>query len=638
MTVLNALQSALGVASPYISAFLCSLVIGLVLVPVCRRLFTYLGMVDKPGPRRINKTPIPRAGGLAIYLSSVITSVAYILITGNEIIPGVTNSEVLRFNAIAGVLVLIGLADDRFSLSPKIKLLGQIAVALAVHYICGAGFHNALPMIPAWLDAVITVFWIVGAINAFNLIDGLDGLASGLALIACVGMAGALLFSGRPGAMIAHCILAGGCLAFLRYNFHPASIFLGDTGSMFLGFSLATLSLMTGSRESLFLSIGVPILAMGVPIFDTSLAIIRRTIRAALKRQEKGSAVGNGKLMTADADHLHHRILRQVVNQRTAAWTLYLMAIGLVGVGILGLALKNRAAGLYIIAFLVGAYVVVKDMERIELWDVGRLLRNAAYRKDLRTFRRRRMLRVPVSVVMDVLVLSISWMVAVSLAGFSLDLPTIRRIFPIFTVPVFLCLVAFRVYMIVWSRATVSDFFRLMMASLLGTAIGTAAIFFMNIAVLRLESLAIIYFALASLGLIWWRALRGIVRDIFYFLGRLQLEGRSDVERILVYGAGLRFRSYRRELVRATGNTRRLIVGILDDDILLKGHRIGNIRVFGTLRDAPAIIQDHKIETVVITCLMSEARRRHIAEVCREAGAKVLLWNCEEREILEDTP
>ncbi len=637
MTILNALESAFDAAAPYLAVFFGSLLLGLVLVPLCRKLFSRLGMVDKPGPRRINKTPIPRAGGLAIFIASGAVTVAYALITGNGVIPGVDNAIVYRFNAIAAVLVAIGLADDKFSLPPKVKLLGQIIVALAVHFLCGAGFHNALPMIPEWLDVLLTVFWIVGAINAFNLIDGLDGLASGLAFIACVGMGGALLFSGRPGAMIAHCALAGGCLAFLRYNFHPASIFLGDTGSMFLGFSLATISLLTGSRESLFLSIGVPILAMGVPIFDTSLAIIRRTIRAALKKQEKGRPVGNGKLMTADADHLHHRILRQVANQRTAAKTLYLMAIGLVGIGMLGLALKNRAAGLYIIAFVVGTYVVVKDMERIELWDAGRLLKNVAFRRDLHTFRRRRMLRVPVSIVIDILVLCLAWIVAVSLAGLTPDLPTIRRIFPIFIVPAFLSLVVFRCYRTVWSRATTADFFRLMIASFLGTAIGTAAIFFLDMAIPRLESLAIIYFALGSLGLTWWRAMRGIVRDIFYLIGRVQLESQPDVERILVYGAGLRYRSYRRELVRATGQTKRLIVGILDDDILLKGHRIGTIPIFGTLKDAAATIEREKIDTVVITCLIGEARLKHIAEVCHAAGAKVRHWICEEREIPEAT-
>ena len=227
------------------------------------------------------------------------------------------NAIVWRLIALSGAIVAVGLADDKFSLPPLVKLAGQVAVALGAFFWCGVGFRSVsfFSEIPAWLDCAMTVLWIVGAINAFNLIDGLDGLATGLALIASVGMGGSQAFIGSPQSMLVHCAFAGGCLAFLRYNFNPASVFLGDAGSMFIGFFLSTVPLLMKSGDSLFVSIGVPLLAMGVPIFDTSLAIIRRSIRAVLSREQNGSDEGNTHVMQADTEHLHHRILRQFVSQ-----------------------------------------------------------------------------------------------------------------------------------------------------------------------------------------------------------------------------------------------------------------------------------------------------------------------------------
>lgn len=632
MSSFQTLSDFLAIVCPYMMLFLGAFLLGHILTPAMRKVSIALGMVDKPSPRRINKTPIPRAGGVAIFLAVAISTSIYTIATDHPPAVGMTIQDHWLFTALSAAIVAVGFLDDKFSLPPLAKLAGQIAVAAAAHFFLGVGIGNVVPNIPVWLDAILAIFWITGAINAFNLIDGLDGLATGLALIGFTGVAGALLFAGLPGAIPVYCAFAGASIAFLRFNFHPASIFLGDTGSMFLGFALATLPLKTGGGDSLFLSLAVPLLAMGVPIFDTLLAIIRRTIRAALKKQEHGRDVGNTKLMTADTDHLHHRILRRVGSQKTAAWTLYLMAIFLVVVAMGGVLLQNRASGLFVLAFLSAVVVVMKDMERIELWDAGMILKNAASRKDLQTFRRRRLLRVPLSVTFDFITLAIAWLVAAAISmPADIGIFEIKRLFPLYAVPVFLAMIALGTYRIVWNRASSSDFMRLLGASFFGSGISAAAAIFFDVAVPRIASFTVIFFTMSALGLIWWRLLRGIVREAFYALGRIRLMDSPDAERILVYGAGIRFRSYRRELVRATGDdSKRVIVGILDDDILLKNHFICSERVVGTLRDAPEAISRLKIDTVVITCLMENTHLQHVIDKLKQTGVKVRIWDCRE--------
>ena len=340
--------------APFAIVFFAALALTLVLTPIVREINRRLGMVDKPDPRRINKVPIPRGGGAALFLGLFGSFFVYVLATGSRWVGSGVGSHSLRFAALSTAVFLLGLADDKWNLPPKLKLLGQLAIAFFAWFWADLGFHTLWPSIPPAIDCAITMFWIVGAVNAFNLIDGLDGLASGIALIAVLGMAGALAFSGRPDQTMFHLAFAGALIGFLRYNYNPASVFLGDSGSMLIGFLVATLPLATQAANSFLVSVGVPLLAMGVPIFDTALAILRRSIRHLIFRR-MSTEVADGdsdKVMTADHDHLHHRILRSVgLNQRKAAWTLYLLTLGAVTIGLAGMALKSKSAGLWLFAF-----------------------------------------------------------------------------------------------------------------------------------------------------------------------------------------------------------------------------------------------------------------------------------------------
>ena len=630
MRALYALVEAFSKSADYWLPFFASCALALTLVPLCRKLAISLGMVDKPGPRRINTSPIPRAGGLAVFLAVSATLAGTAWLSGGRI-GSIPAAIAFKISAVAGAFVALGFLDDKFSLSPKAKLLGQVLLAFAAHFWAGIGFAATFPGIPGWLDCAATVFWITGAVNAFNLIDGLDGLASGLSLIACIGISGSLFFVKRPGDTVFYFILAGACLGFLRYNFNPASVFLGDTGSMYLGFMVSVLPLLTNSSDSLFVSIGVPLLSMGVPIFDTSLAIFRRTLRASLRKQENADS-GNAKVMQADADHLHHRILRQVSSQRTAAFVLYAMAAALVMTGLFGLLLKNRAVALYIVVFVIGVAVIFKDMQRIELWDAGRLLSLAAHDRSLRNFRRMRVLAVPIMVMADCSMLFIAWLATMGILGIEISWAEFHRGVPLFVGCTFVMFVATGVYRVAWGRAMVVNYMRLFAACILGSLGGAVLAILAAVALPRISAFTALFCSSSILLAMSVRFVRVAVRDIFYAIGRVRLRD-STSTRVIAYGAGLRYSAFRRELIRGTGLDTRLLVGLLDDDPLLVGRYIGGLRVYGPLHTAEKAVAELKADEIVITCQVSPARAAEIAAYLKPLGVSVSIWSCAEHRL-----
>ena len=628
--------------TPFAIVFFAALALTLVLTPIVREVNRRLGMVDKPDPRRINKVPIPRGGGVALFIGLFGSFIVYVLATGSRWVGSGVGVHPVRVTALAGVLFLIGLADDKWSLPPKLKLLGQVVVASATWFWGGLGFSTLWPALPTAVDCVLTVFWIVGAVNAFNLIDGLDGLASGIALIATLGMAGSLLFVGKPDQTLFHFAFAGALIGFLRYNYNPASVFLGDSGSMLIGYLVATLPLATQTPNSFLVSVGVPMLAMGVPIFDTSLAILRRSIRHVILRREKreASAGDSDRVMSADHDHLHHRILRSTgLNQRKTAWILYLMTLVAVLFGLGGMMLKSRSAGLWLAAFAVGCVVVFRDMARVELFDAGRLL--ASFARDRATSARRRWakLSVPFYVVFDAAALVTAFFVMLYVMQFPVTKIECRVALPIRVTASFAFLIFFRTYVTVWSRAMTSNFARMLVACAAGAVAGSIGLCCApnvvpdDVAPAEIAGATLVYFLVSFLLIAAARLARPFVRDVFYSLDCSRLKGRKDVSRVLVYGAGLRYRAYRGELVRATSANDRMIVGLMDDDILLRGQYVGGIKVYGTLLEAPEIINRLNVDSVVVACEVTDAWLKVVKETLGPTGVRVTHFKFEEKEI-----
>ena len=618
---------------PYIVLFASTLVLTLVLTPFVREVCRTVGMVDKPDPRRINRVPIPRGGGIALAVGVIAPYLVFRLLTGRPLIQGVSDAQAYALLALSAMIALVGLADDRWSLRPKVKLLCQVAVAFLAWWWAGLGFRGLWPGLPAWVDCPLTVCWIVGAINAFNLIDGLDGLATGLAFIATLGMAGAQFFARNPQSTLFHIAFAGGLLGFLKYNYNPASVFLGDAGSMFIGFVIGTLPLATQAQDSFLVSVGVPLLAMGVPIFDTALAILRRLLRRLLRRvgTEEGQS---DDVMTADSDHLHHRILRATgLNQRKTAWLLYIAATAAVAVGLVAMSLQSRAGGLWLAAFAIGAVVVFKDAT-IELFDAGQLLNSLAHVQDIRSRRRMAVVSVPLYVFVDVVALAAMFFLCEWALRFDIGIHAMRAELPLRVVPTFLFLVAFRTYRTVWSRAMASNHLRLLMACVLGSVAGTVATYYWpSASSMHAKAMTFAYAVSSFVALLAVRTVRGLVRDMFYAIDCSRLRNRKDVSRVLVYGSGLRYRAFRRELVRKTAANDRMIVGLLDDDVLLRGCYIGGIKIYGTINEAKSVIDETNADSVVIACEISDEWLKVVKDILAPTGVKVTKFSFSESEV-----
>ena len=615
---------------PYLMSFGGAFVLTFLLTPLVRELCRAVGMVDRPDPRRINKVPVPRGGGLAIVLGLTVSYAIFTWLT--ELPPLFGHSPVLfgKMTLLSLAIAALGFADDRFSLSPKAKLLGQVVIAFLVWWWAGLGFADLWPSLPAWIDCGLTVFWIVGAVNAFNLIDGLDGLATGLAFIATVGMAGGVFFTCEPLATLFYFAFAGSLLAFLRYNYNPASVFLGDCGSMFLGFTVATLPLVSHVQNSFLVSIGVPLLAMGVPIFDTALAILRRSLRRLIGTGKADS----GRVMTADSDHLHHRLLRQAgLNQRKAAWMLYALAAGGVVVGLVAMSLKSRAGGLWLAAVALAAVVIFKDAT-VELFDAGRLLNRMAHTHDRASRRRFAVWTVPFYVLFDLLALGLAFFICATGFGIRIDAHTIRSFLPMRVFSTFVFLVGFSVYRTVWSRAMGSNYVRLLLACVFGSVAGSVFVYYWPSTVApRVLAMTFAYAVVSFTFLLGLRVVRSFVRNLFYAIDCARLRNRKDVSRILVYGAGLRYQAFRRELVRTTSANDRMIVGLLDDDVFLRGRYIGGIRIYGTINDAPQVINRLNVDAVVIACEVSDEWLKVVKDILAPANVKVSIFSLSERPV-----
>jgi UDP-GlcNAc:undecaprenyl-phosphate/decaprenyl-phosphate GlcNAc-1-phosphate transferase len=320
----------------------------LLLTPWVIKLARFVGAIDQPGERKAHSHPMPRLGGVAVFLSCFI-SFGLVALLDRPLLSGswIFSSEGGLFGLCLFIVMLLGFWDDLRSLKPFQKFGVQVLLSSVVYI---AGFRVSAVMNPfggGWLDVhavdyPLTVLWIVGVTNALNLIDGLDGLAAGVATIAAFTILPIALLWGDTGTAVLAVILAGALIGFLRYNFNPAKIFLGDSGSLFIGFMLAVLSIKSSTKSTTTFALVIPILALGLPIMDTLLSMIRRFLHSFLPSEAKDSSIV-GRLKTIfspDKSHIHHRLLARGLSHRTAVLVLYgvssVLGIGAFAVTIAG--------------------------------------------------------------------------------------------------------------------------------------------------------------------------------------------------------------------------------------------------------------------------------------------------------------
>ncbi len=297
-------------------AFMFAFVVSFGATPIVKRLAYKIGAIDVPkDSRRMHKTPKALLGGLAIFLGFTLSVLVFTAVsTGSLVLP----------KSLAGILggaliiVILGVFDDKYDLNAHVKFIVQILAAV-VPVSCGVvierlsvpGFISSTGAVEfGWLGYPITVLWIVAVTNALNLVDGLDGLAVGIASISSITLLCISLMLGNELVIIMTAALSGACLGFFPYNFNPAKLFMGDTGALFLGYTLSTVSVLGLFKGYTLISVAIPILIVAMPIFDTSAAIIRRLLH-------------HKPIMSADRSHLHHKLIDLGCSQKQAVGIIY---------------------------------------------------------------------------------------------------------------------------------------------------------------------------------------------------------------------------------------------------------------------------------------------------------------------------
>ncbi|MFO7815714.1 MAG: MraY family glycosyltransferase [Halanaerobiales bacterium] len=344
----------------FVLTFIISLIISFTLTPLAKKLANYYSVFDFPSKRRVNNRPVPNTGGIAIFIAFIISYYIF------------NDHSLSTYGIMLGATFIfsLGLIDDIFEISPLMKLLGQIGGALIlIYYGVQINFiTNPLGgmIYLGYFSIPITILWIVGITNTINLIDGLDGLAAGISIIATLTLFSVAMQEFRLIPAFLAIALAGSLSGFLKYNFHPAEIFMGDSGSMFTGYILAAISVTGALKSAAAVTIVVPILALGIPIFDTLFAIVRRIYH-------------NKPIGKADRGHIHHRLMALGWSHRQAVIIVYGSSIllGLTALIINGLNIKNgmilfglAVAGVIYGAWRLGIFSTELTREN-KLWEEG---------------------------------------------------------------------------------------------------------------------------------------------------------------------------------------------------------------------------------------------------------------------------
>jgi UDP-GlcNAc:undecaprenyl-phosphate GlcNAc-1-phosphate transferase len=322
--------------------FIGALTVAIAMTPVSKWLAPHVGMIAQPRSRDIHTRPVPRMGGIAIVVAVMVALV--FLRSQMEI------QQLVAMIFGAAFVSFLGLADDRFTLSAYVRLIAQVGAALFIWY---SGVRIAIFSVQ-WLDMLLTVLWVVGITNAMNFLDNMDGLLAGISVVVSAFFLVLAVQNGQILVAMLSAALLGACIGFLFWNLNPASVFMGDSGSMFLGFMLACVAIkLRFAGQSLSVSWMVPLIIMALPVFDTTLVFISRLRR------------GKNPLTTPGKDHTSHRIANHGFTRREAVLVLYLVCAAL---GIIGLLVASADEAT---AYLIGAAVFVVAIYMLWYMEFG---------------------------------------------------------------------------------------------------------------------------------------------------------------------------------------------------------------------------------------------------------------------------
>jgi len=598
--------------------FLVPVGLSLVFTPLVISYATKVGAIDQPNERKVHHHAVPRLGGVAIYLSFFLSLILAMFVNPNiNTLAGMSpHNGVLLVGSLTLVLFL-GIWDDIKPLTPGRKFLGQVVAATIVYL---AGFRITTVTHPVGSELLdlgllaypLTIIWIVGITNAFNLIDGLDGLAGGVAVIASATIFSiAYMKQDTTTAMMA-ALLAGSLLGFLRYNFRNAKIFLGDSGSLFVGFTLAIISMQGSTKGSTAFSILIPMLALGLPIMDTMLSMVRRLIKSVLPSTAKSS---NGKsritaMFHPDRGHIHHQLVARGFSHRKVVLLLYCVSC-LFGLGAFAVTFTNNVgASLIIIAIAIATFIGMRQLRYKEM----AVLRNGLFLP---------MYEWPLfhsSVFLSFLDLGI-----ILLSFFVSNKLAFRGNSPLTPGAEFLTGLALcaGVQMLVFNGAGIyrhairqfglGDILKITKGVSAATAATVPALLLLpkGAAMVDIPFLLLDFFILLSLIL--------MVRGSFGILNFLsRKEGKENCTKILIYGADTSGLMLLQRLIH-DDTFSYCPVGFLDDDPLLEGKRLNGYPIFGGHWKLSRLIQTKAVKEIVISSEpVNPIVMGRLVDLCRE--------------------
>ncbi|MGI8640498.1 MAG: hypothetical protein ACR2MG_11220 [Pyrinomonadaceae bacterium] len=551
------------------------------------------GIVAAPKADRWHKKPTAMLGGVAIFLATLLMYALFVPKT----------SESLVILAGSSFLFLVGLIDDILLIKPYQKLIGQfIGVAIVV----GSGL--VLPWTNSdILNIAITAFWLIGITNAINLLDNMDGLAAGIAAIAAFSLAIGFSAGGQSTELILISVFIGALLGFLIYNFNPASIFMGDCGSMFVGFFLASSVLLTqvgGRSRSVISVLAVPALILFVPIFDTTFVTVLRKIWG-----RKASQGGR--------DHTSHRLVALGLSERNAVLMLYCLALlaGIVSIFIRELPATQSLAviGFFVIVLTIIGVYLSKVKVYAEQEEELALQNRASFGFLLNLSHKRRVFEVILDAVLITLAYYSSYLLVFGSFEESANWLLFIKSLPILIVLNLFSFLVVGVYRGIWRYTSIQDFVTFLKGVMLGSILSILAILLLY----RFQNFSRTVFMVNSLLL--FSAIAGSRMAFRFFRQLLPMPISKEGRKILIYGAGDGGEMILREL-KNNPDWNYQPVGFVDDDPLKKDKVIHGFRVFGGNGSLPAICRENEVQEILISFrTISPERLGEVRKICQDA-------------------
>lgn len=605
-----------------ISYMLAAGALSLILTKLCIWVLPMFGMVDIPHGRHQHAHAVPRGGGIAIILSFTAIAALYYLQAGDA----GKDPLLLQLGPPVLVMFILGVIDDKIELPSLLKLCVQILVASYLFF-TNAGISHLLRFeLPIYISLPLTIVWACGVINAFNLIDGMDGIAAGLASIAAFALAVWFLISGtEANLLVLMLIFCGACLGFLRYNFSPASIFMGDTGSLFIGLFFAYFSMAESTKAMTVTTLLVPLLAMGIPIFDVFLAILRRLYRKYIKKEP---GVG---IMTGDHDHLHHRIQEQMQNPRKTAYLLYALATLLVTGAIAAALVSNLMQTLSFAVLLVILFIVIR-FATIEFYDTAELIANGV------KFPHRSFLLTALHPVIDCTLLTVAYLITSTVFQRNILISPYSLQQALCYIAPFPLILAFSgVYRTYWLRAGIKSYYKLLLmlffAAVIVLAISLGLILW-NFGVNRdqISLMREFYTAYIFMGSSFIFMERFVIHymESYSFRSLEEIVGKEKLTRTVIYGGGLYCRMFLlSQTCVANEPVNRKIIGIIDDNPSLRGLNVYGLDVLGTTRDLAKLKEKYQFDEIIIALrLITDEKRKKLIDFGKRSGILVEEFQC----------